>query len=424
MAPRLRPIEPTPFIPPFPGFIIPPEQTPGPPPEPLEPEIPRGPPPAVPAPPPADVEPPIETPPPKVPDPGVDISVPPAPPDFDPNVPTTAGFVAPSRRPFSLITPQDRARLDAEVTRRRLEGRLGRRGGPVVGAGPAVLLGIFLTGLEILEARQERRREAEREALEAQARARIRRGLDPETGQPRIGTIILEPQPEGPFPALVPAIAVPVPTVGRPPSAVPRVAEPPPEIQFPTEIPAPAPQIAVPAPSATPLPEIDIPIPEVRPSEIEPETTPEAVPRPTTAPSPGPAPSAPTVPLPRIFPFIVPTGVPFRLPIPRRIPTTPRVTPRPELIPRTPLIPETIPTPTPTPTPTPDVQPTPFAPPGTPVSRCPPCESVRRRRRRKGKCREGFFRELPRRTEFITWRTRDCATQRARQTVRDILGDL
>lgn len=38
------------------------------------------------------------------------------------------------------------------------------------------------------------------------------------------------------------------------------------------------------------------------------------------------------------------------------------------------------------------------------------CQVVRRRRRRKGKCREGFFIERPGETVFKTWRVRDCVT--------------
>jgi len=36
------------------------------------------------------------------------------------------------------------------------------------------------------------------------------------------------------------------------------------------------------------------------------------------------------------------------------------------------------------------------------------CQIVQRRRRRKGKCREGFFRETARGTKYITWRTKKC----------------
>jgi hypothetical protein len=38
------------------------------------------------------------------------------------------------------------------------------------------------------------------------------------------------------------------------------------------------------------------------------------------------------------------------------------------------------------------------------------CQEVKRRRRRKGKCREGFFREFKGKTRFITWRETDCLT--------------
>lgn len=38
------------------------------------------------------------------------------------------------------------------------------------------------------------------------------------------------------------------------------------------------------------------------------------------------------------------------------------------------------------------------------------CQEVKRKRRRKGKCREGFFRELPGKTRYETWRTRECVT--------------
>lgn len=40
------------------------------------------------------------------------------------------------------------------------------------------------------------------------------------------------------------------------------------------------------------------------------------------------------------------------------------------------------------------------------------CQEVRRRRRRKGKCREGFFEERPGKTRFITWRTVNCITRK------------
>ena len=39
------------------------------------------------------------------------------------------------------------------------------------------------------------------------------------------------------------------------------------------------------------------------------------------------------------------------------------------------------------------------------------CRAVKRRRRRKGRCKEGFFAEFPGRTEYIEWREVDCLTR-------------
>ena len=51
------------------------------------------------------------------------------------------------------------------------------------------------------------------------------------------------------------------------------------------------------------------------------------------------------------------------------------------------------------------------------------CVEVKRRRRRKGKCSEGFFQELPGRTRFITWRDVDCADLVGKLATRDVLTD-
>ena len=61
-------------------------------------------------------------------------------------------------------------------------------------------------------------------------------------------------------------------------------------------------------------------------------------------------------------------------------------------------------------------------PPSPPVSRpvsrgtrrreCKPCEEVKRKRKRRGKCEEGFFRQTASGTQFTTWRTRNCLTGR------------
>jgi hypothetical protein len=36
------------------------------------------------------------------------------------------------------------------------------------------------------------------------------------------------------------------------------------------------------------------------------------------------------------------------------------------------------------------------------------CQQVNRRRRRKGQCRQGYFRETANSTQFVTWSKRKC----------------
>lgn len=42
------------------------------------------------------------------------------------------------------------------------------------------------------------------------------------------------------------------------------------------------------------------------------------------------------------------------------------------------------------------------------------CETVKRRRRKKGKCRQGYFRETPTETNYTTWREKDCGPPKLR----------
>lgn len=82
-------------------------------------------------------------------------------------------------------------------------------------------------------------------------------------------------------------------------------------------------------------------------------------------------------------------------------------------------VPKSVPIPLTPPTPiTPPTQavfPSPFS--GAPPARTPTsssqCQNVLRRRRRKGKCREGFFEERSGSTKFVTWRTVDCVTRKS-----------
>lgn len=154
-------------------------------------------------------------------------------------------------------------------------------------------------------------------------------------------------------------------------------------------------------------------VPEVWQTPVRlPGTQPGARPaaRPAT---PGTRPAAPPrpvlAPVPLRFPTPTPTPLPFRPLSPLPLPITPTparpITPTPSRpITPTPLRP-TLPLPL-----TPGItQPVPFAQPTpTSSSRCPPCEQVKRRRRKKGQCRQGYFREFPDRTEYITWSKRKC----------------
>lgn len=171
------------------------------------------------------------------------------------------------------------------------------------------------------------------------------------------------------------------------------------------------------APKPAPTPEVDRPAsPEVEPEPIfqpfpppAPIRVPFEIPVPASDPAPVPAPKAPPapggVPRPVGLPFGLPFALPFALPGGSPFPIgdpAPRLSPSP----RTPLTGF-------------DPRLVPFA--GTapdPAAQARPnqCEEVQRRRRRKGKCREGFFREESGKTKFVTWRTRDCATG---ETIRD-----
>lgn len=200
-----------------------------------------------------------------------------------------------------------------------------------------------------------------------------------------------------------------------------RDAQPLPEINFPLPAPAPAPQpeIRPDRPRRIPLP---TPVPRVRPRPV-PRPRPRRAPRPQTpfpevfpAPPTAPGPSSPRLPrarpgTPRVPNFFV--GLP-PLPSPR---VRPRPRLRPDINPFTPGNPVGVPNIPTTPGLTPVV--------GTLVSSPPRprplqdtaedrCQVVKRRRRKKGKCREGFFVETPGETKFITWRSRECDTSTGR----------
>lgn len=146
-----------------------------------------------------------------------------------------------------------------------------------------------------------------------------------------------------------------------------------------------------------------------------PRTPTQPRPRPRTDPRRQPRPESPRTPRPkappsgnpliRVLPFGFPLpgtgGVTLPLGSPAPIPSI-RLTPSSPGVPSSPSVP----------VPVGSIIPAPGA--GTQPRRATrrKCEEVKRRRRRKGKCREGFFEELPGKTRYTTWRTVDCVTRK------------
>lgn len=287
---------------------------------------------------------------------------------------------------------------------------------PAIGAGAArILLGgaigviIFETARRVIERareldkeREERERQSEIEIERERARRRIaERELETTRARGKI-TIPADPDPREIAPDV---IAEPLPLPQRVETA-----------------PAPLPEIVIPTP--VPVPNIPVPAPTI--PAPKPVTTPQTAP---TLPSPSPAPKPSTRPATR--PGTRPTVSPFPFPFPSPIPTpAPVRIPQPRVsIPRVRRVPR-LTTPQGTALPSPDVRPFTSAPP----QNADRCQEVKRRRRRKGKCREGFFAEYPNKTRFIEWREVDCITReetrtsKVRQKSRDItdriLGEL
>jgi hypothetical protein len=163
----------------------------------------------------------------------------------------------------------------------------------------------------------------------------------------------------------------------------------------------PAPPL-VPRPVFEPVP-VSIPTPTVPVPAIEPVPIEIPAPAPTPRATPRRAPRAKPRALPRTKPFFAglprffPIGLPATSPV-----NVPRLRPQERpLTPTEPLVPSlvqpnigAIQLPTPQPVPQQD-----------PARRC---KEVKRRRKRKGKCEEGFYREFRGKTRFIPWRERDC----------------
>lgn len=214
--------------------------------------------------------------------------------------------------------------------------------------------------------------------------------------QTEIREITLPPAPqfESPDPEFV---VIPRPQIYETPTPLPQRVE---------TLPLPQP-VEIPAPVGVPVPVI--PKPQVLPPVVPrtaPAPAPTTSPRPATAPRtptrPAPAPSRLPMPFPSRLPFATPRLFPFLQPTPRVAPATQRLTRIETAVPR--LQPAT-----------PLAQALPLSSPSVnQPTQTEKCQEVKRRRRRKGKCREGFFREFPGKTRYTEWRTVDCVTRKTR----------
>ena len=304
--------------------------------------------------------------------------------------PAFLGFVEqrPRERVLDEILRQTRGRGTGPTgALGRILGVLGR----AAGIGGVVISGAIIVRDVILE-RQQRR--IDREVAEADAEFK-RRVDEIKARILRRGRVEVLPSPR-------PGIDSPVQT----PVFEPRVLPTPEPTARPVRT---QPEIRPPAPSEIPVetgPIIEIPSPTTAPeTEVIPRETPE-IPAPSRQPTvrtaPRTRPSRRTLPLPR-----VPRTFPLPLPRPsiqvrprlrpgvRGRPTV-RVRPRPTIQadPRAQLRPAA----------------DPFAQPRTPAQECPPCQRVKEKRRVRGECEEGFFREFTDETQFTTWRVRNCGT--------------
>jgi len=188
-------------------------------------------------------------------------------------------------------------------------------------------------------------------------------------------------------------------------------------------LPQPAPTAGNPAPASRPVaPPATVPlmpslpwawllplaaVPFVPSSSSRPAPTPTSPPQTwtPTQPGAGPQPWTPTLPTPGIPPNIPTPSIPTPTPTAPRLSdwTLPRV-PSGAFDPLTPLLTGSQPLGLPSAL----TSPAPSSPNRCPPTKCKPCEQTKRRRRKKGTCRQGYFREFPDRTEYITWSRRKC----------------
>lgn len=243
------------------------------------------------------------------------------------------------------------------------------------------LVGVVLIAKDIIDLQKELERERRREAKEADARREAQRAAD-----------------------RLPPREVVIPGVEGAPVEQETVFTLPPRPQLPEIVTETLPDvIAQPVPGTRPRVPQTVGIPEISPTPVE-------IPAPAAPRAPARAPARPVLPLPLPLPGTFPS------------PTRPLTSP---------LSPATTPIQVPRPiTPTlTGIQPIELTSIGTALQPSTQlqgptrtaqqeCQIVQRRRRRKGKCREGFFREFPGSTKFTTWREVDCVEQPFRSTRR------
>jgi hypothetical protein len=194
--------------------------------------------------------------------------------------------------------------------------------------------------------------------------------------------------------------------------------------QPPADFPLPAPP--APAPRAPPAPAEPVEFPWPEPVEFP---APLPIPAPPPLPGPVPVPVAPPLPVPAPPPLDEP--IPYRPPLDEPLPYRPPLDE-----PYRPPLPVDVPYRPPLPVPPPQLWRPPFSEPGRfnlpdPIflpfdepkampdplaaKACPPCASVKREPKKKGTCRQGYFREYPDRTEYTTWSTRKCPSSSAKR---------
>lgn len=175
-------------------------------------------------------------------------------------------------------------------------------------------------------------------------------------------------------------------------------------------------------PETLPGPSLPVPLPTPptpeSPAPISPKI-PLPNPGPAAFPAPGPLPGA----IPSVFPGPGPAQLPFFVSFPEFSPiadSPPPVIGDPELL--TPLG-------TPVQSFVAGTANVPSAQPSAQAQQSQ-CREVKRRRRRKGKCREGFYREFPGKTQFTPWREVNCATReetdlsKRKREAQRLAGDL